>query len=195
MQALRIITPSGEAVLPPERDHVIGRGRDCDVVISDGRVSRHHLRLEPTADGWLARDISSSGIWVGGSRTSTVALRDGEIRVHLGATDGPLVTLIPPPPPAPPTSPDAGQHAAAGPNGPDPADQETMLAGSGAPVPIPPTQRTHPPTPPPEAPAPARGGTPGRQRSPALAGWLRLLPTLVWLAAVGFFLGALVALS
>ncbi|MCM3882592.1 FHA domain-containing protein, partial [Frankia sp. R82] len=129
MSTLRIIAPSGEAVLEPERDHVVGRGRDCDVVISDGRVSRRHLRLESTADGWLARDISSSGIWVDGSRAGVVPLRGGEVRLRLGAADGPSVTLIPPPPPAPVAS---AQEAA--PGEPDLTEQETMLAGSGAPT-------------------------------------------------------------
>ncbi|WP_370657168.1 FHA domain-containing protein [Frankia sp. ArI3] len=69
---LRIVTPAGETVLPPDREHVVGRGRDCDVVLADGRVSRRHLRLEPGGDGWLARDISSNGIWVNGTRRVSV---------------------------------------------------------------------------------------------------------------------------
>ncbi|WP_243407630.1 FHA domain-containing protein, partial [Frankia canadensis] len=102
---IRIVTPaSGESELSPERDHVVGRGRDCDVVISDGRVSRRHLRLEPTVDGWLARDISSGGIWVNGDRASVVPLAGGEVRVRLGAADGPQLVLIPPPPPPPDVS-------------------------------------------------------------------------------------------
>ncbi|KJE21408.1 FHA domain-containing protein, partial [Frankia torreyi] len=95
---LRIVTPAGETVLPPDREHVVGRGRDCDVVLADGRVSRRHLRLEPGGDGWLARDISSNGIWVNGTRRVSVPLTGGEVRVHLGAANGPLVVLIPPPP-------------------------------------------------------------------------------------------------
>ncbi|WP_261562634.1 FHA domain-containing protein, partial [Frankia tisae] len=96
--ALRIVTPAGETVLPPDRDHVVGRGRDCDVVIADGRVSRRHLRLEPSGAGWLARDISSNGIWVDGTRRVSVPLTGGEVQVHLGTANGPLVVLIPPPP-------------------------------------------------------------------------------------------------
>uniref|UniRef100_UPI0021BF815E FHA domain-containing protein n=1 Tax=Frankia gtarii TaxID=2950102 RepID=UPI0021BF815E len=115
---LRIVTPAGETVLSPDREHVVGRGRDCDVVIADGRVSRRHLRLEPSDAGWLARDISSNGIWVDGTRSATVALTGGEVRVHIGATNGPLVILIPPPAPRP----------AAPPAAPDVADQETVLA-------------------------------------------------------------------
>lgn len=212
MNVMRIVTPSGEVVLEAERDHVIGRGRDCDVVMSDGRVSRRHLRLESTADGWLARDISSSGIWVDGSRASVVPLRGGEVRVRLGAADGPAVTLIPPPPPAP-AAPPAPVRGAAAPFEPDVSDQETMLAGSGAPtggLPRPPASAVGAPT----GAQPVRvGGLAGAgaggpaasggagpsagsgSSAGSVAGWLKLVPTLVWLACVGFFLGALLALS
>ncbi|CAJ60258.1 MULTISPECIES: FHA domain-containing protein [Frankia] len=204
---LRIVTPAGETVLPPDRAHVVGRGRDCDVVLADGRVSRRHLRLEPGADGWLARDISSNGIWVDGSRRVSVPLVGGEIRVHLGAANGPLVVLIPPPPaPRPPVPP----------ADPDLADQETILAGQATPPP-PSAILPRPAAPPPGAPAagrppappgqaltpqhsvPAQPGPPagaaGRSGPRPLARWLHALPTLVWLGAVGFALGALLALT
>ncbi|EIV93674.1 FHA domain-containing protein [Frankia sp. QA3] len=217
---LRIVAPAGEAVLTPDREHVVGRGRDCDVVIADGRVSRRHLRLEPGGAGWLARDISSNGIWVDGTRRVSVPLTGGEIRVHLGAANGPLVVLIPPRPAPRPAAP---------PPDPDVADQETILAGQGAPRPAPvslPRQASpqpgapaagRPPTP---GPSPTPTPTPGQpisrrptsgQPTPAepgpaqaaallagrrpLARRLHALPTLVWLAAVGFALGALIALT
>ncbi|WP_163552842.1 FHA domain-containing protein [Candidatus Frankia alpina] len=190
---LRIVAPAGESVLSPDREHVVGRGRDCDVVIADGRVSRRHLRLEPSDDSWLARDISSNGIWVDGTRRVSVPLTGSEVRVHLGAANGPLVVLIPPPPPRP----------AAPPAAPDVADQETVLAGEGTRQPAR-SLLPHQIGPPPEAPAaghllptqagPVDGTARQAGRRP-LAGWLHALPTLVWLAAAGFALGALLALT
>jgi predicted component of type VI protein secretion system len=38
----------------------VGRAPDCDVVVPDVKVSRHHCRIEPTAGGgWRARDLGS----------------------------------------------------------------------------------------------------------------------------------------
>ncbi|WP_462187426.1 MULTISPECIES: FHA domain-containing protein [unclassified Frankia] len=176
---LRITVPSGQSVLSADRSHVVGRGRDCDVVIADGRVSRRHVLLEPRGDaGWLAQDVSSNGIWVDGARTGSVALTDGEVRVHLGAANGPTVVLAPvsPTPRRPPAAPDD----------PDVGALATVLAGQGG--------RIDP------SPVPAAAGSaqvPARRHAghSPVASWLRALPTFVWLAAVGFTLGALLALS
>ncbi len=150
---LRIVAPAGESVLSPDREHVVGRGRDCDVVIADGRVSRRHLRLEPSDDSWLARDISSNGIWVDGTRRVSVPLTGSEVRVHLGTANGPLVVLIPPPPPPRPAAPPAA---------PDVADQETVLAGEGTRQPAR-SLLPHQIGPPPEAPAAGHPGGTGRR--------------------------------
>src|SRR5512138_3644798 len=54
---LTVRSAGGEISLPPDRPYVVGRAVDCDLVISDGRVSRRHLMLEPSPDGWTAIDI------------------------------------------------------------------------------------------------------------------------------------------
>ena len=51
---------AGEQIsLPPDRPFVVGRAIACDLVVNDGRVSRRHLMLEPSPDGWTAIDISA----------------------------------------------------------------------------------------------------------------------------------------
>jgi len=200
LSPLRLVTPSGdESALVPERDHVVGRGRECDIVLSDGRVSRRHLRLEPTADGWLARDISSNGIWVDGTRSTVVPLVGKEVHIRLGAANGPTLTLIPPPPPPPPP------HR---PAAPDVSTEETVLAGHGGapsqpPPPAPQAAQAapgrpisiRPPAPAASAAPPASTQAPSPQAPSSQSVYLRTLPTFLWLAAVGFFLGALIALS
>ena len=39
---------------------VLGRGRDCDVQIDHGSVSRHHARIVCNEDGWLIEDLAST---------------------------------------------------------------------------------------------------------------------------------------
>lgn len=46
---------------------VIGRSRECDVVLDDSNVSRKHAELRPKADGWAIEDLgSTNGVRVNG---------------------------------------------------------------------------------------------------------------------------------
>jgi len=57
----------------------IGRGADCDLVLQDTQVSRHHAELRRYGDQWLLVDLgSTNGTFVGGTR-----LRPGEARPML----------------------------------------------------------------------------------------------------------------
>jgi pSer/pThr/pTyr-binding forkhead associated (FHA) protein len=64
---------------------VVGRGRDCDVVIRDAGVSRRHCRLEPTPDGdWRVTDLGSrNGLVIRATPVRDATLVDGD-RVWLG---------------------------------------------------------------------------------------------------------------
>jgi hypothetical protein len=66
---------------------VIGRSRDCDVVVSDPNVSRRHAELRRDENGWHAIDLgSTNGVKVNGRRVEQAALRDGD-RITIGVTD------------------------------------------------------------------------------------------------------------
>jgi signal transduction histidine kinase len=39
---------------------VLGRQAQCDIVLSDGMVSRNHLRIQRAEDGWWVEDLGSS---------------------------------------------------------------------------------------------------------------------------------------
>ena len=59
----------------------IGREPDCELVIDDRSVSRHHARIEPAGDGHAIRDLESrNGTWVRGERAGKlpVPLRHGD---------------------------------------------------------------------------------------------------------------------
>lgn len=64
---------------------VVGRGRDCDIVIRDSKVSRHHCQIEPTDDGgWRVRDLGSrNGVVIRGESVTEATLVDGD-RLWLG---------------------------------------------------------------------------------------------------------------
>ncbi|EFC86422.1 FHA domain-containing protein [Parafrankia sp. EUN1f] len=200
LTSIRVITPEGTVELSPDRSHVIGRGREADVSLADTKVSRRHVELVPEPGGWIARDLSTNGMWRDGTRTRQVVVH-GEVVLHLGGASGPRIVLWAPQPRPEPHPRDARPA----PPVKDNSEAQTVLAGSGArmappPPAVPAGALAGAPgglagpagSPPPQpAGAPAGTGTP----TPALAGLLRMLPTLIWLAAVGFTLGALAALS
>ena len=48
---------------------VIGRSRECDVVLSDQNVSRRHAEVRPSGGSWIVKDLSSTnGVKVNGRR-------------------------------------------------------------------------------------------------------------------------------
>ena len=45
----------------------IGRGSDCEVIISERQVSRHHAQIDCRTDGYYLRDLGSkNGTYPGG---------------------------------------------------------------------------------------------------------------------------------
>lgn len=62
---------------------VLGRGPDCDIVLTDGGVSRRHAEVRPTVAGVLLTDLgSTNGTLVGGAPIQRHVLADGdEVRI------------------------------------------------------------------------------------------------------------------
>jgi hypothetical protein len=66
---------------------VIGRSRECDVVVSDPNVSRRHAELRHGPEGWSVADLgSTNGVKVNDHRVEEAALRPGD-RIRIGVTD------------------------------------------------------------------------------------------------------------
>ena len=164
MAALRLVPASGAAPIDVSNDSaLVGRDPTCDVVVSDGSVSRKHARLERRGEEWAVVDQgSANGTFVDSQRIVESPIRSGqELRFGAipftveiaGAEDDtgativqsamPEVTviqsepLVPRPPMAPPPAP-AG--------GPPPLPPR---AGSPPPPPPPPRLGGAPPGPPP----------------------------------------------
>jgi len=59
----------GKTAVLAQGGGVIGRSRDCDVVLSDQNVSRHHAEVRPSGGSWIVKDLgSTNGVKVNGRR-------------------------------------------------------------------------------------------------------------------------------
>lgn len=98
---------TGESwTLKPNREYIIGRSQDCDIVLADrGEVSDRHIRLSfnPAANAWQVDDLgSSNGTYVSDRRISNCALV-APTRIALAgsifliATPDGLASVTPPP--------------------------------------------------------------------------------------------------
>jgi hypothetical protein len=66
---------------------MVGRSRECEVVVSDQNVSRRHIELRRGERGWAAIDLgSTNGMKVNGRRLSHSELEPGD-RITIGITD------------------------------------------------------------------------------------------------------------
>jgi pSer/pThr/pTyr-binding forkhead associated (FHA) protein len=68
---------------------VVGRSRECDVVLGDSNVSRRHAEIRPGAGGqWTVADLgSTNGVQVNGRRiTGATPLKAGD-HVVFGTVD------------------------------------------------------------------------------------------------------------
>jgi pSer/pThr/pTyr-binding forkhead associated (FHA) protein len=65
-----ILQAEGRRLVIPPGGAVIGRSRECDVVLSDSNVSRRHAEIRPGSSGqWTVNDLgSTNGVQVNGRR-------------------------------------------------------------------------------------------------------------------------------
>jgi predicted component of type VI protein secretion system len=83
-----LLAVNGRRLLVPPAGGTIGRSRDCDIVLEDSGISRHHAEIRPGPDGWTLDDLgSTNGVRVNGRRVSgSRALAAGD-RLELGSTE------------------------------------------------------------------------------------------------------------
>jgi hypothetical protein len=67
---------------------VVGRSRDCDVVLGDAGISRHHAQIRPGPGGWTIEDLgSTNGVLVNGRGVRGTHLLQSGDRLELGSTE------------------------------------------------------------------------------------------------------------
>jgi hypothetical protein len=83
-----LLMVSGRRLLVAPRGAVIGRSRECDIVLEDSGVSRRHAELRPRGSAWTIEDLgSTNGVRVNGLAVNGVhRLRSGD-RVEMGSTE------------------------------------------------------------------------------------------------------------
>lgn len=83
-----LLTVDGKRMAVPASGGVIGRSRDCEVVLGDSNVSRRHAELRPSAEGWTIVDLgSTNGVRVNRRVIAgTEALSTGD-RIEIGKTE------------------------------------------------------------------------------------------------------------
>jgi Protein of unknown function (DUF3662)/FHA domain len=83
-----LLVVSGKRLLVSPRGATIGRSRDCDVVLEDSSISRHHAELRPEGSGWAIEDLgSTNGVRVNGAGIDGAQrLRSGD-RIEMGSTE------------------------------------------------------------------------------------------------------------
>ena len=86
--ARALLLVGGRRLLVPPGGAVIGRGRDCDIVLEDAGISRRHAHIGPAAEGWAIEDLrSTNGVLLNGEQLREVQpLRVGD-RIKLGSTE------------------------------------------------------------------------------------------------------------
>lgn len=76
--------PAGATVPVTGSRLTLGRQSDCDLVLEDTTVSRHHAAVVRREDGWWAIDLgSTNGTCVNGTRAAEQPVRPGD-RIELG---------------------------------------------------------------------------------------------------------------
>lgn len=83
-----LLAVDGKRMVVPPSGGVIGRSRDCEVVLGDSNVSRRHAELRPSAEGWTIVDLgSTNGVRVNRRAIAdTQALSTGD-RIEIGKTE------------------------------------------------------------------------------------------------------------
>ncbi|MEA2166727.1 MAG: hypothetical protein QOF76_27 [Solirubrobacteraceae bacterium] len=77
----------GRTVLLGSGGGVLGRSKDCDIVVDDENVSRRHAEIRPSGGAWIVRDMgSTNGVRVNGHRVSDAQpLRTGD-KIEVGVS-------------------------------------------------------------------------------------------------------------
>jgi len=80
-----VVHAEGKRMPVPAAGAVLGRSRECDIVLGDSNVSRRHAEIRPAGTGWTVADLgSTNGVRVNGRPAAgAVSIAPGD-RLELG---------------------------------------------------------------------------------------------------------------
>jgi predicted component of type VI protein secretion system len=170
MLSLRLVPVSGNPFDIARDPSVVGRDPGCEIVVTDGSVSRRHARLEFRGDAWWVVDQgSANGTYVNSLKVAETALKDGQelrfgaLAFRVDIAEDPEATV------SSPILPEATETVMAAPT-PDLSDTPPPMPVAPVipPPPLPSAAATPPPPPPAGGAAGARPG--GASPVPPMAG-------------------------
>lgn len=89
MPILKILigdVPKKEFELKPESTFTIGREADCELLLTEAKVSRHHAQIYSQNSIWFVRDLKSgNGTFVNGTRITECAIKNNDT-IKIGNT-------------------------------------------------------------------------------------------------------------
>ncbi len=86
--ARALLSVGGKRLVIPPEGGVIGRSRDCDIVLDDTGISRRHAELRHETGGWTVTDLdSTNGVRVNGRDIHGSHPLHAEDRLELGSTE------------------------------------------------------------------------------------------------------------
>jgi hypothetical protein len=83
-----LLAVGGRRLLLAAAGSVVGRSRDCDIVLEDSGISRRHAEVRPDGDGWAVHDLqSTNGVRLNGRLLrGAERLEPGDV-IELGSTE------------------------------------------------------------------------------------------------------------
>lgn len=86
-QQRALLIYGGRRLMVGPRGVTLGRSRDCDILVEDANVSRHHAELRPRGGAWVISDLGSTN----GTRLNGRAVQGPEVvrpgdEIELGAS-------------------------------------------------------------------------------------------------------------
>jgi Protein of unknown function (DUF3662)/FHA domain len=84
-QSRALLLMDGKRMMIGPAGATIGRSRDCDIVVQDPNVSRHHATVKPRGGSWIVEDLgSTNGVVVNGRRIDHPAVLSAGDEIELG---------------------------------------------------------------------------------------------------------------
>jgi Protein of unknown function (DUF3662)/FHA domain len=84
-QSRALLLVDGKRMVIGANGATIGRSRDCDIVLQDPNVSRHHATVKPRGGSWIVEDMgSTNGVVVNGRRIDHPRVLSAGDEIELG---------------------------------------------------------------------------------------------------------------